>query len=99
MSPYNTYYLSLPIINVTKFVNQMFYHSDKINSEQIFTLVFSKCSTIVHVNIQILERLKNENKKLKKQISYFKLNLDTSKCRIALVIIPLSKCFMQIYNR
>lgn len=71
----------------------MFYHSDKINSEQIFTFVFSKCSTIVHVNIQILESLKNENKKLKKQISYFKLNLDTSKCRIALVIIPLSKFF------
>lgn len=68
----------------------MFYHSDKINSEQIFTFVFFKCSTIVHVNIQILESLKNENKKLKKQISYFKLNLDTSKCRKALVIIPLS---------
>lgn len=44
----------------------MFDHSDKINSEQLFTFVFSKCSTIVHVNIQILESLKNENKKLKK---------------------------------
>lgn len=44
----------------------MFDHSDKINSEQLYTFVFSKCSTIVHVNLQILESFKNENKKLKK---------------------------------
>lgn len=44
----------------------MFYHSDKTNSEQIFTFVFSKCSTIVHVNIQILESFKKWKQKTKK---------------------------------